>query len=205
MAPIAVTHPHEIWNLGSVLGAFFEKVGINPEFKNFFDLMPQVDLDEIRRVGNDVWGFDFEKPGAVSGALDRVGNDLVWIVDDLEEDWKDSEAKHRFTKHIEIDKKHYKQAAATAQNVGQALVGFANAADESVADKLGALIGVTGAIVGAALGFVFGGGVGAIPGALVGLAVGVMFTYFSVLIPKVASALQEIHDLGNQMPPGHDA
>lgn len=204
MAPIAVTHPHEIWNLGGKLGALLEKLGLPSSIADFFDLMPQVDLDEIRRVGNDIWGVDLEKPGAISDTLDQVAEDMSRVVGNLEYGWKDSKAFDNFEKHAEIDQKHLKQAAAIAQNVGQALVGFADAADTQLTDKLGALVGITGAFVGAALGFIGGGGAAAIPGAILGLAVGIAFAYFGVMIPKVAGALQKIQDLKGQMPPGHD-
>lgn len=200
MAPISVTHPHLIWGMGDLLGKVFSKAGIDAGFAAFFNLMPDVDLDEIRRVGNDVWGTDLEKRGAVVGALDQVADALPRIVDDLGDGWQDSKAFNEFKAHMDVDKAFYEKAAKIAQNVGQALVDFADAADAALADKLAGLVGVVGAIIGSVV-----GPSGTIAGALVGLAVGVAAAYFGVLLPKVGTALQAMDDLGDQLPPDHDS
>ncbi|MFC4857343.1 hypothetical protein [Actinophytocola glycyrrhizae] len=194
--------------MGDVIGKVLSKAGIDEAVGDFFNLMPQVDLDEIRRVGKEVWGTDLEAPGAITDALDQTARDLPRIVDDLGEGWRDSDAFARFKKHIDIDTPLYAKAAKTAQNVGQALVDFADAADSTLADKLAAIVGGLGALVGAGLGLLLGppgAAAGAGVGALVGLVVGIAFAYFGVLLPKVASALQTLDDLGDQFPPDHDA
>lgn len=203
MAPVRETHPHPIWDLGEYIGAFLEKAGVNSMLSKFFDLMPDVDLDEIRRVGNDIWGTDLENIGVVTGALNHAATQIPLIRDEVADGWR-GEAFDKFKGQLDLDQALFETARGISQNVGQALVDFAGAADASLADGLALLIGVAGAIVGAVLGL-FGGPVGsvvgAIAGALVGLAVGVVFAFVGVLLPKIVSSFQALGDLASQLPP----
>lgn len=203
MAPVRETHPHPIWDLGEYIGAFLEKAGVNSMLSKFFDLMPDVDLDEIRRVGNDIWGTDLEHIGVVTGALNHAATQIPQIRDEVADGWSGG-AFDKFKEKLDLDQALFETAREISQNVGQALVDFAGAADASLADGLALLIGVAGAIVGAVLGL-FGGPVGsvvgAIAGALVGLAVGVVFAFIGVLLPKIVSSFQALGDLASQLPP----
>lgn len=205
MAPIRDTHPHPIWDLGEYIGRFLEIAGVDAALSLFFDLMPDVDLDEIRRVGNEIWGTDLENIGAVTGALNHAATQIPLIRDQVGEGWS-GEAFDKFKEKLDMEEGFFGTARGISQNVGQALVDFADAADASLADGLALLIGVAGAIIGAVVGLVggpVGSVVGAVAGALVGLAIGVVFAFIGVLLPKVVSALQALGDLANQLPPDY--
>jgi hypothetical protein len=206
MAPIRETHPHPIWDLGDYIGRFLEKAGVHSGLSVFFDLMPDVDLDEIRKVGNEIWGTDFESMGAVTGALNHAATQIPLIRDEMAKSWR-GEAFEKFKDKLDIEQGFFEKARGISQNVGQALVEFADAADASLADGLSMLVGVYGTIVGAAVGLIGGGPpgavVGAVAGALVGLAIGIVFSFIGVLLPKMLQAFQALGELADQLPPDY--
>jgi hypothetical protein len=102
MAPVRETHPHPIWDLGEYIGRFLEKAGVDSMLSKFFDLMPDVDLDEIRRVGNDIWGTDLENIGAVTGALNHAATQIPLIRDEVADGWR-GEAFDKFKGQLDLD------------------------------------------------------------------------------------------------------
>lgn len=207
MAPIRETHPHPIWDLGDYIGEFLEKIGVNKALGVFFDLMPDVDLDEIRRVGREIWGTDFENMGAVTGALDHAATQIPLIRDEIAKSWN-GEAFEKFKDKLDIEQGFFETARGISQNVGQALVEFADACDANLVDGLSLLLGVAGTIVGAVVGLLggpVGSAAGAVAGALVGLAIGMVFSFIGVLLPKMLQAFQALGELADQMPPDYKA
>lgn len=205
MAPIRETHPHPIWDLGDFIGELLKKAGVDKGLSVFFDLMPDVDLDEIRKVGKEIWGTDFENMGAVTGALNHAATEIPLIRDEIAKSWS-GPAFDRFKDKLDIDQGFFETARGISQNVGQALVEFADAADASLADGLSLLVGVYGSIVGAAIGLIGGppgAAAGAVAGALVGLAIGIVFSFIGVLLPKMLQAFQALGELADQMPPDY--
>jgi ABC-type multidrug transport system fused ATPase/permease subunit len=205
MAPIRETHPHPIWDLGDYIGRFLEKAGVDRGLSVFFDLMPDVDLDEIRRVGREIWGTDFQNMGAVTGALNHAATQLPLIRDVVAESWS-GEAFERFKNKLIFEQDLFEKARGISQNVGRALVEFADAANANLVDGLSMLIGVVGTIVGAAVGLIggpAGAAAGAVAGALVGLAVGMVFSFIGVLLPKMLQAFQALDELADQLPPDY--
>lgn len=207
MAPIRETHPHPIWGLGDYVGEFLEKFGFDSKIGWFFDLMPQGDLDDIKDVGERVWGTgsDFENIGAVTGALHHAATQLPVIRDEAGASWRGG-AFDKFKEKLDLERDFVTTARGISQSVGQALIDFAKDADASLADFLGFEIGAVGAVVGAVVG-VLGGppgiAVGAAAGALIGLAIGIAFAFFGVLLPKMLNAYQLLDELADQLPPDY--
>ena len=207
MAPIRETHPHPIWDLGDYIGEFLEMMGVNKALGVFFDLMPDVDLDEIRRVGREIWGTDFESMGAVTGALNHAATQIPLIRDEIAKSWN-GEAFEKFKDKLDVEQGFFETARGISQNVGQALVEFADACDANLVDGLSLLLGVVGTIVGAVVGLLggpVGSAAGAVAGALVGLAIGMVFSFIGVLLPKMLAAFQALGELADQMPPDYKA
>lgn len=200
MAPVSETHPCELWGYGEYVADFLELFDLPGKIGNFFDLMPQADIDQIRDVANKVWGTDLETPGAVRGGMSKVATDIPDIIEDVGKEWGE-DAFEAFKEMLERDQSLFSSAAAIAENVGQALTDFADAVDQQLTDGVAMFIGVLGAIVGAIVGSVVEPGGGTLAGAIAGFAVGVAFAYYGTLIPKVVSALQATSDLSEQLPP----
>jgi hypothetical protein len=143
--------------------------------------------------------------GAVTGALNHAATQIPLIRDALAEEWS-GEAFERFKDRLDIEQGFFERARGISQNVGQALVEFADACDANLVDGLSLLIGVAGTIVGAVLGLVggpAGAAVGAAAGALVGFAVSMVFTFVGVLLPKMLAAFQALGKLADQLPPDY--
>lgn len=207
MAPIRESHPHPIWDLGDYIGEFLEKAGVTKTLGIFFDLMPDCDLKQIRDCGKDIWGTDFENMGAVTGALNHAATQIPLIRDEIAKSWN-GEAFDRFKDKLDIEQGFFETARAISQNVGQALVEFADACDTNLVDGLSLLLGVAGTIVGAVVGLLggpAGAAAGAVAGALVGLAIGMVFSFIGVLLPKMLAAFQALGDLADQLPPDYKA
>jgi hypothetical protein len=199
VAPVSETYPCELWGYGEYVADFLELFDIPGKRGNFFDLMPQADIDQIRDVANKVWGADLENPGAVRGGMSKVATDIPDIIEDIGKEWSD-DAFEAFKEMLERDQSLFSSAAAIAENVGQALTDFADAVDQQLTDGVAMFIGVLGAIVGALVGSP-GGPPGATAGAIAGFAIGIAFAYYGTLFPKVVSAVQATFDLSEQLPP----
>jgi len=214
VAPIRQTYPHPIWDQGELIGRFLDKLGLDPALSVFFDLMPDVDLEQIKEVGNEIWGTDLENVGVVTGALNHAATQIPRIRDMVGESWS-GEAFDRFKEKLDIEEEFFGKAQQLSQNVGQALVEFAEAANASLADGMAVLIGIAGGVVGAIVGFIMGiptgpgaavtGAAGAIAGALVGLAIGLLFTFIGTLLPKIVPAIQALNDIAHALPPDYQS
>lgn len=216
MATVAQTHPSELWGLGDEIGSFFQKLGIPGQLGQFFNLMPEVDLDRIREVAQHVWGINGDSKtgtgytdwhvGTVAGDLDAMASKLRDIVGNTP-DWS-GDAADRFRGKLNSDATLFEKARDAAAEVGQSLLDFANDVDSQVADWVGLCTGLVGAVAGCIVGLIFaaptlGGSevVLTVAGLLVGFIVGVVFAFAGVLVPKAVMGFLEIRQLAGETPP----